>query len=122
MVNKASRGYVFSVDCPSRKILLNLTSRWSVLILVALRRDRLRFSELKRMIEGVSEKMLAQTLKVLEQDGFIKRHDYAEVPPRVDYQLTQFGQEASQRMFELTDWLEASMPEILEQQAQLDVA
>lgn len=67
------KGLVFAANCPSRKILLTLTSRWSVLILVALRDQRLRFNELKKLIDGISEKMLAQTLKLLEQDGFIFR-------------------------------------------------
>lgn len=108
------KGYVFSENCPSRKILMNLTNRWSVLILVALRNKRLRFNELKKKIDGISEKMLAQTLKILEQDGFITRHDYAEIPPRVDYQLTHFGLELSERFFELTTWIEDKLPEILE--------
>lgn len=108
------QGFVFSADCPSRKILLNLTNRWSILILVALREKRLRFNELKKMIDGISEKMLSQTLKLLEHDGFIIRQDYQEIPPHVDYQLTKFGLEASERLFEFTFWLEKSLPQILE--------
>lgn len=115
------QGYVFSADCPSRKILLNLTSRWSVLILVALRDQRLRFNELKKLIDGISEKMLAQTLKTLENDGFIVRQDYAEIPPRVDYQLTDFGREASERLFDLTTWLENNLSELLENQPNKDI-
>lgn len=113
------QGYIFSADCPSRQLLVNLTSRWSILILVALRNKRLRFSELKKTIHGVSEKMLSQTLKVLEQDGFIIRQDYQEIPPHVDYQLTHFGLEASERLFEFTFWLEQKLPQILEKQQQL---
>jgi DNA-binding HxlR family transcriptional regulator len=109
------KGYVFAQDCPSRKILTDLTSRWSVLILIALRQHTLRFSELKKLIGGVSEKMLAQTLKVLEADGFILRRDYGEVPPKVDYQLTALGRAAADRVFELTTWIENSLPEILAQ-------
>ncbi|WOE30672.1 MULTISPECIES: helix-turn-helix domain-containing protein [unclassified Acinetobacter] len=112
------QGQVFSADCPSRKILMDLTNRWSVLILVALREQRLRFSELRNTIDGISEKMLAQTLKTLEQDGFIQRTDYAEIPPRVDYQLTHFGQEVSSRFFDLTTWLESQLPNLLNQQQQ----
>lgn len=103
------KGYIFAADCPSRKILLNLTSRWSILILVALRNNRLRFSELRKMIDGISEKMLAKTLKNLENDGFIIRHDYSEIPPHVDYKLTKFGREASERLFDLTTWIENSL-------------
>ncbi len=115
------KGQVFAADCPSRKILLTLTSRWSVLILVALRDQRLRFNELKKIIDGISEKMLAQTLKSLEQDGFIYRQDYAEVPPRVDYQLTDFGREASERLFDLTNWLENNISRLLEKQPRSDL-
>ncbi|ENX44691.1 MULTISPECIES: winged helix-turn-helix transcriptional regulator [Acinetobacter] len=115
------KGYVFAADCPSRKILLTLTSRWSVLILVALRDQRLRFNELKKIIDGISEKMLAQTLKTLEHDGFIVRQDYAEIPPRVDYQLTDFGREASERLFDLTTWLENNLSKLLESQPSTDI-
>lgn len=108
------KGQVFAANCPSRKILINLTSRWSVLILVALRNKRLRFSELRKTIDGVSEKMLAQTLKTLEQDNFIRRKDYAEIPPRVDYELTAFGQEVSERFFNLITWLENKLPDLLD--------
>lgn len=110
------KGYVFAADCPSREILLSLTGRWSVLILVALRDQRLRFNELKKIIDGISEKMLAQTLKTLEHNGFIVRHDYTEIPPRVDYELTEFGREASERLFDLTSWLENNMSKLLESQ------
>ncbi|VAX44583.1 winged helix-turn-helix transcriptional regulator [Acinetobacter calcoaceticus] len=115
------KGYVFAADCPSRKILLTLTSRWSVLILVALRDQRLRFNELKKIIDGISEKMLAQTLKTLEHDGFIVRQDYEEIPPRVDYQLTDFGREASERLFDLTTWLENNLSKLLESQPSADI-
>lgn len=110
------KGQVFAADCPSRRILISLTNRWSVLILVALRQHRLRFSELKKMIDGISEKMLAQTLKLLEKEGFISRKDYAEIPPRVDYQLTDFGWEVSERFFDLTNWIENKLPELLDEQ------
>lgn len=110
------KGQVFAADCPSRRILISLTNRWSVLILVALRQHRLRFSELKKIIDGISEKMLAQTLKLLEKEGFISRKDYAEIPPRVDYQLTDFGWEVSERFFDLTNWIENKLPELLDEQ------
>jgi DNA-binding HxlR family transcriptional regulator len=82
------RGQLFAADCPSRGVLDHVTSRWGVLALVALRDGTLRFSELRRRIGGVSEKMLAQTLQALEEDGFVLRTAHPEVPPRVDYRLT----------------------------------
>ena len=73
-----------------------------------------RFSELRQRIEGVSEKMLAQTLKVLEKDGFLIRTVYPVVPPKVEYQLTILGAQAAEKMTMLTGWIERNLPEILE--------
>src|ERR671921_138962 len=83
------------VACPSRVILEHVTSRWGVLVLVALLDRSYRFSELRRHIEGVSEKMLAQTLQALERDGFVHRDAKPVIPPRVDYSLTPLGQQAA---------------------------
>ena len=79
----------------------------------------LRFSELRNRIEGVSEKMLAQTLKVLEQDGFVLRTVYPEVPPRVEYQLTILGAQAAEKLNYLIGWIERSLPDILENKQRL---
>jgi DNA-binding HxlR family transcriptional regulator len=76
---------------PSREVLKHVTSRWGVLILVALRDGTHRFSDLRRKMGGVSEKMLAQSLQALEQDGFINRVSYPVVPPHVEYSLTPLG-------------------------------
>jgi DNA-binding HxlR family transcriptional regulator len=92
-------------NCPSREILDHVTSRWGVLVLLALRERTHRFSELRQRIGGVSEKMLAQTLKTLEGDGFVNRRAYAEVPPRVEYELTTMGREVSEHVAALGDWI-----------------
>lgn len=84
-------GNLFAEQCPSREVLKHVTSRWGVLILVALRDGTHRFSDLRRKMGGVSEKMLAQSLQALEQDGFINRVSYPVVPPHVEYSLTQLG-------------------------------
>ena len=107
-------GQVLSNECPSREILEHLTTKWSVLVLRCLSEGVHRFSELKQRIEGVSEKMLAQTLKVLEKDGFLIRTVYPVVPPKVEYQLTILGAQAAEKMTLLTGWLERNLPEILE--------
>ncbi|SPL69870.1 winged helix-turn-helix transcriptional regulator [Acinetobacter stercoris] len=107
-------GQVLSNECPSREILEHLTSKWSVLVLRCLSDGVLRFSELRNRIEGVSEKMLAQTLKVLEHDGFILRTVYPEVPPKVEYQLTVLGAQAAEKLNYLIGWIERSLPDILE--------
>lgn len=107
-------GQVLSNECPSREILEHLTNKWSVLVLRCLSEGVHRFSELKQRIEGISEKMLAQTLKMLEQDGFILRTVYPIVPPKVEYQLTITGSQAAEKINYLIGWVERSLPEILE--------
>ncbi len=107
-------GQVLSSECPSREILEHLTSKWSVLVLRCLSDGVQRFSELRNRIDGVSEKMLAQTLKVLEKDGFILRTVYPQVPPKVEYQLTILGAQAAEKLNYLIGWIERSLPEIIE--------
>lgn len=110
---KLRRGDVLSEYCPSRGVLLHATSRWGVLVLVALREGMHRFSDLRRKINGISEKMLAQTLRGLEEDGFILRVSRPVVPPHVEYSLTPMGEEISTRVEELADWIEVNLPRIL---------
>lgn len=107
-------GQVLSSNCPSREILEHLTNKWSVLVLRCLNEGVHRFSELKKRIEGISEKMLAQTLKILEQDGFILRTVYPVVPLKVEYQLTIVGSQAAEKINNLIDWVECGLTEILE--------
>jgi len=107
------RGEIFAVECPSRAILQHVTSRWGVLVLVALMEGTQRFSELRRKVGKVSEKMLAQTLQQLEQDGFIQRVAHPVVPPHVDYSLTGLGHEVGRVVESLTDWIEENLPKIL---------
>lgn len=101
-----------AATCPSRRILNHVTSRWGVLVLLALRAETLRFSGLRRRIGGVSERMLAQTLQRLEADGFVLRHAFDVVPPHVEYSLTPLGQEIALRIKGLTDWIEANLNRI----------
>lgn len=107
------RGNVFAELCPSREVLQHVTSRWGVLVLVALLGGTHRFSDLRRKIGGVSEKMLAQTLQWLERDGFVLRVAYPVVPPHVEYSLTPIGQEVAQRVQALADWIEGNLATIL---------
>ena len=108
-------GNLFAEQCPSREVLKNVTSRWGVLILVALRDGTHRFSDLRRKMGGVSEKMLAQSLQALEQDGFINRVSYPVVPPHVEYSLTQLGEQVSDKVAALADWIELNLPQVLAQ-------
>ena len=107
------RGEVFSAACPSREILNHVTSRWGVLVLVALMEGTRRFSELRRKIDGVSEKMLAQTLQQLEQDGFVDRVAYPVVPPHVEYSLTPLGVQIGEQVDSMVDWIESNLSRIL---------
>ncbi|AAM85375.1 hypothetical protein y1807 [Yersinia pestis KIM10+] len=115
------RGELLNVDCPSREILKRVTSRWGVLVLIALSNETLRFSALRRKIGGVSEKMLAQTLQHLEEDGFIDRTAYPVVPPHVEYSLTPLGKEIQEQVEGLTVWLETNLHRIMEQRQQRSV-
>lgn len=107
------RGDLFAEKCPSREVLKHVTSRWGVLLLVALIDGTHRFSDLRRKVNGISEKMLAQTLQWLEGDGFVERISYPVVPPHVEYRLTPLGEEISRKVEALADWIEVKLPEIL---------
>jgi DNA-binding HxlR family transcriptional regulator len=108
------RGDVFSERCPSREVLKHVTSRWGMLILVALSGGTHRFSDLRRKVGGVSERMLAQTLQWLVSDGFVRRKSYPVVPPHVEYSLTPLGVEVGQRVAALADWIEVNLKDILD--------
>ena len=107
-------GDLYDANCPSRRVLDHVTSRWGVLVLVALLSDGThRFSELRRKVGGVSEKMLSQTLHLLEADGFVRREAYPEVPPRVEYSLTPMGGEVAEHVEALTDWIVENLSRVL---------
>jgi len=108
-------GNLFAAQCPSREILKHVTSRWGILILISLRDGTHRFSDLRRKIGGISEKMLAQSLQALEQDGFINRVSYPVLPPHVEYTLTGSGEQISEKVAMLADWIEINLPDILAQ-------
>jgi DNA-binding HxlR family transcriptional regulator len=95
---------VFPAGCPSRTLLDHITSKWGVLILLALSEGEQRWSDLRRRAEGISEKMLAQTLKTLERDGLVSRNAQPVIPPRVDYSLTERGYELSALLVPLVAW------------------
>jgi len=116
---KLRRGDLLSAACPSRAVLQHLTSRWGVLVLLVLDGHTYRFSALRRAIDGVSERMLAQTLQVLEADGLVLRVAYDVVPPHVEYCLTPLGQQAVPAVRALADWVEVSIPAVMQHRAQL---
>ncbi|MGW7366938.1 winged helix-turn-helix transcriptional regulator [Streptomyces sp. NPDC054841] len=108
--------------CPSRIVLEHVTSRWGVLILAALLERSYRFSELRRAVGGVSEKMLAQTLQTLERDGFVHRDAKPVIPPRVDYSLTALGKEAADQVWALARWTERRVEDVERARAAYDEA
>lgn len=106
-------GNVLAPDCPSRAVLSHVTSRWGVLVLVVLLGGMHRFSQLRKEVGGVSEKMLAQTLVALESDGFVLRTALPVIPPHVEYSLTPLGREVAERLEVLVDWIEDNLPRIV---------
>lgn len=104
---------VFAAGCASRVVLDHVTSKWGVLVIVALSETSLRWGELRRGIEGISEKMLAQTLRTLETDGLVHREAQPTIPPRVDYSLTGRGHELAGHLLPLVRWVGANAGDIV---------
>ncbi|MFD7167667.1 winged helix-turn-helix transcriptional regulator [Streptomyces violascens] len=111
---------VFSKACPSRRTLEDVTGRWGSLTLGGLYEGSLRFNELRRRVDGVSEKMLSQTLHSLERDGLVHREAQPTNPPRVDYELTPLGRDVTERLLSLIHFVEDRMPSVLEAQQSYD--
>lgn len=113
-------GNVFNARCPSRDVLEQLSEKWALLILHLLAEGPKRTSDLRREIGGVSEKMLIQTLRKLERNGFVERRSYNEVPPRVDYRLTDLGQSLSPVVQAFDRWIEARIADVMSAQHSFD--
>jgi DNA-binding HxlR family transcriptional regulator len=110
-------------DCEFREVLDRVGDKWSLLVIVMLEERpaaRARFSELKRSIPGISQRMLTATLRSLERDGLLTRHVYAEVPPRVEYALTPLGKQFMEPVRGLVTWLQTHWPAIRAARAQFD--
>lgn len=103
---------VFDPECPTRAVLDRIGDRWTVLVVLVLLSGTRRFGELRDQIAGVSPKVLTATLRALERDGLVTRHVYAEVPPRVDYTLTQLGRSLETPLQAIREWAETNMPAI----------
>jgi len=103
---------VFNADCPARAVLDVLAEKWALLLVLRLARGPARTSELRRQIGGISEKMLIQTLRRLERNGFVARQAYPEVPPRVEYSLTSLGVSLSGPITLLDRWVEQHLQDI----------
>lgn len=103
------RNDVYAAMCPCRDMLDLLANKWSALVIGALEDGPQRNGQLKRRLEGISPKVLSQTLKRLEDHGLLTRTVYAEVPARVEYELTALGRGAAAPLKHLRDWVEASV-------------
>ncbi|WP_130509670.1 winged helix-turn-helix transcriptional regulator [Krasilnikovia cinnamomea] len=106
--------------CPSRDVLDMIGSKWTVLIVPALREGPLRFGELRRRLDGITQKSLTQTLRTLERDGLITRTQYPTIPPRVEYALTDLGLRAVALLAGVRDWAEANLADVLAARAAHD--
>jgi DNA-binding HxlR family transcriptional regulator len=103
---------VLNASCPSRQALSVIADKWTVLTIYALARGTKRYSELQRMIGGVSQKMLTQTLRELEQEGLVERKVYPIVPPMVEYSLTPLGRTLQEPLSAICKWAEEHLPEL----------
>lgn len=123
MPDDARLGNVFSGVCPARHVLAVIADKWSLLLIHALAHGgTLRTAELRRRVEGISEKMLIQTLRRLERFGLVARQAYAEVPPRVEYSLTPLGHSLSEPIRAIDHWIEYNVADIVRAQQAFDQA
>jgi DNA-binding HxlR family transcriptional regulator len=111
---------VFARDCSSREILQTVTGRWGVLILAALAEGTYRFNALRRRVDGVSERMLSQTLQNLERDGMLTRTVVEAIPPKVEYTLTPLGRDVAERLHGLIELVQSNVPEVFAARAAYD--
>lgn len=118
---KKFAGNLYAEKCPSREIFDHLTSTWGSLIIVLLMDKTYRFSELRKKIGGISEKMLAQTLQILERDGFVNREVHPVMPPKVEYSLSPLGFKVAEKVKALTDWVEDHLIEVIEEQKKREI-
>jgi DNA-binding HxlR family transcriptional regulator len=111
---------VYARGCPARLVLDRLADKWALLVIGRLQRGTLRFNQLRREVDGVSQKVLSQTLKKLERDGLIARVAQATVPVTVEYSLSELGRTLGETIAHLSHWAESNMPAILAAQAHYD--
>lgn len=111
---------VYAKHCPSRMILDRISNKWSMLVLNRLRQDTVRFNQLRREIDGISQKVLSQTLKNLERDGLVDRNAYPTVPVTVEYSITELGRTLSDTVHILTHWAEENFDAVVKAQQEYD--
>ena len=110
---KPQTGNVYNARCPSRRVLAVLAEKWSLLVLAQLSGGPMRTAEIRRRVDGVSEKMLIQTLRKLESFGLVSRRSYPELPPRVEYRLTPLGRSLARLAGLFGRWVERNVMALL---------
>ncbi|MDF2045069.1 MULTISPECIES: helix-turn-helix domain-containing protein [Microbacterium] len=110
---RAEHPEVFADGCPTRTVLDHVMGKWGILVLMALSDGTQRWGVLRRNVSGISEKMLASTLKTFEADGLVVRTAYPEVPPRVEYGLTDRGRDLMTFVLPLLGWVAENAPAIV---------
>jgi DNA-binding HxlR family transcriptional regulator len=113
---------VFNSQCPTRQVLDRIADKWTVLVIRRLADGTLRFAQLRRSVDGISQKVLTNTLRGLERDGIVTRRIYASVPPRVEYSLTDLGRSLRDLVEGICRWSEANMERVQEARAAYDLA
>lgn len=103
----------YDPNCPTRQLLTRIGDRWTVLIVGALEERERRFGQLLSLVRGISPKVLTQTLRALERDGLVKREIFPEIPPRVEYSLTELGRELVDPIATIRDWAVAHMDRVI---------
>lgn len=111
---------VYKATCPTRLVLDCIADKWAAMVVGVLLNGTRRFGELRKSIEGVSQKMLTQTLRSLERDGIVSRRVFASVPPKVEYTLTPLGLSLGRIVDELRQWSESNIEQVLDSQQQFD--
>jgi len=117
---KGRQPSVYDRSCPAHVVIDHLADKWAVLIIGRLANGTMRFAELRRAVDGISQKMLTVTLRDLERDGLVSRKLYASVPPKVEYSLTALGGSLAHQAEELCRWAEANMEQILRARENFD--
>ncbi|PLX95709.1 MAG: transcriptional regulator [Desulfuromonas sp.] len=113
---------VYAKNCPSRMVLDRISNKWSMLILNRLQEETVRFNQLRREIDGISQKVLSQSLKQLERDGLVRREAFPTVPVTVEYSITDLGQTLAETVHLLTHWAEKNFDAVLQAQQRYDAS
>jgi DNA-binding HxlR family transcriptional regulator len=120
LMNQALKYNIYQQHCPARLFFEKIADKWVLLIINVLARETQHFNLLKKSIQGISPKVLSQKLKMLERDGFIERQVQNTSPIRVDYSLTSLGLEVAKMAYQLKDWAETNIEQVITAQQRFD--